>query len=613
MILKMKKYTFLVYHKQYADFLDKLRELGLLHVVEKQKGTADNELLMEKMQFASRIKNVMKQLHQYLPKDTNVDEGVNSQADIEVLYKAEALLADKDALEVKYNTADKERERMSVWGDFNKLRLDQLKSSGYELNFFSCAARNFNQEWESLYNAFEIDAVGSTIYFVTVTAPGQKIDIDADVVRLGEHTAAELEKTLGDIQAEIEQVKNDLADIAVHKMNVLNSLQIANSEDIDYDKVLLNTESCADNSVQLLEGWCPEESESQLNEYLESSSVYYEVSEPTEEDKIPIKLKNNKFAKLFEPIGEMYDLPNYYELDLTPFFAPFYMLFFGLCLGDSAYGLLFLIIAIIARFKAKPAMKPLLNLVIWLGSSTVVMGFISGTFFGFSLIDAKIAWLENFKGIMLDSNKLFYASLILGVIQILYGMFVKAFGIVRRYGWAASLSTWGWLSLLVGEGGTYVASAYLGLNAVVANYLYYVFGGIGVLLVFILNNIKRNPLINIGAGLWDFYNMATGLLGDVLSYVRLFALGICGSVMGLVFNDLALTIKDGITIPVLNIVVMLIIMLLGHGINIFMAALGAFVHPMRLTFVEFYKNAGFEGGGKKYNPFSRYRKNESFL
>ena len=137
----------------------------------------------------------------------------------------------------------------------------------------------------------------------------------------------------------------------------------------------------------------------------------------------------------------------------------------------------------------------------------------------------------------------------------------------------------------------------------IIQYLYYGFGGVGAVLVFILNNVKRNPLINVGAGLWDAYNMATGILGDLLSYIRLFALGICSGVMGFVFNDLA--IKMSGDIPVLNILIMILIMAFGHGINIFMAVLGAFVHPMRLTFVEFYKNAGFEGGGKKYKPFKQ--------
>jgi V/A-type H+-transporting ATPase subunit I len=121
------------------------------------------------------------------------------------------------------------------------------------------------------------------------------------------------------------------------------------------------------------------------------------------------------------------------------------------------------------------------------------------------------------------------------------------------------------------------------------------------LLIFIFNTPKRNPLINIGAGLWNTYNMVTGILGDLLSYIRLFALGICGGVMGFVFNDLAMQLSGDI--PVVSQIVMLIILLAGHSLNIFMSGLGAFVHPMRLTFVEFYKNAGFEGGGKKYKPF----------
>ena len=612
MILKMKKYSFLVYHKQYIDFLDKLRELGVLHVVEKQNSIPENDKLLEKMQFASRIKNVIKQLEKYIPKDTKTEKQ-KAEANLEVLYNAETLLAKKEALELNYTAVEKECERMQVWGDFALSRIEQLRDSGFELNFYSCATRNFNPEWEILYNAFEIDSIASATYFVTFTKPEQKIDIEADFIRLGDKTAKELEIELKKIKNSIEQTRLSITEIAVNQLNILEAIEKINYEEIDFDKVLLNTELHAEERVMLLEGWCPEESENVLTEYLQATDVYYEVSEPTMEDSIPIKLKNNRFAKLFEPIGEMYDLPNYYELDLTPFFAPFYMLFFGLCLGDSAYGLLFLIIAIIARFKVKPAMKPLIDLVIWLGSSTVIMGFISGTFFGFSLIDAKIEWLEKFKVIMLDSNKLFYASLIIGVIQILYGIFVKAFGIVRRFGWAASLSTWGWLFILVGVGSAYGIGTLLNLNATLINYMMYAMGGIGVLLVFILNDIKRNPLINVGAGIWDAYNMATGLLGDVLSYVRLFALGICGSVMGFVFNDLALNIKDGIPVPGLDILVMLIIMLLGHGINIFMASLGAFVHPMRLTFVEFYKNAGFEGGGKKFKPFARYQKSESFL
>jgi V/A-type H+-transporting ATPase subunit I len=128
-----------------------------------------------------------------------------------------------------------------------------------------------------------------------------------------------------------------------------------------------------------------------------------------------------------------------------------------------------------------------------------------------------------------------------------------------------------------------------------------VFAVAGVLIL-LINHPKRNIFMNFGAGLWDVYSMATSLLGDILSYIRLFALGVSSAILGLVFNSMALSMKPDI--PVLGPLVMIIILVVGHGITIFMSALGAFVHPIRLTFVEFYKNAGFTGGGRPYKPFA---------
>ena len=233
-----------------------------------------------------------------------------------------------------------------------------------------------------------------------------------------------------------------------------------------------------------------------------------------------------------------------------------------------------------------------------LGGATIVCGVIGGTLFGVDLIEVQWAWLTSYKQFMIDSDQLFNLALILGGVQIIFAMFVKAFGAIRRYGFLYSLETWGWLILILGLGGLYLAFGAEMFS--IAPYLCYTVLGVAGLFIFILNTPGRNPLINFGAGLWNTYNMVTGLLGDLLSYIRLFALGICSGVMGFVFNDLAMQLSGNI--PVISQLVMLIILLLGHSLNIFMSALGSFVHPMRLTFVEFYKNAGFEGGGKKYNP-----------
>lgn len=605
MITPMKKYSFLVYHAVYEDFLRKIRDIGVLHVIEKAEGTPDDDELNEKLRLSSAIRNTIKTLGAFIHKDTVLVQSDNV-ADLSLLDEIDSALKNNELLQQKLHADELELDKMKVWGSFSHETLAKLQHAGFIINFYNCSIRKFNPDWVDLYHAFEVGQVGTIVYFITVTRPGEVIDIDADPVKLSPRTSNQIEADIELIKSQINNSVDGLKKLTSEKTTELENLLNVVQGEIDYKKVVLHTSAEAEEKVMLLEGWSPVDKTEELDQYLDESGVYYEVSEPAADERVPIKLKNNRFSRLYEMIGDLYDLPNYHELDLTPFFAPFFMLFFGLCLGDTAYGLLFLILAIVMRRKAKPAMKPVFELMIWLGSSTVIMGLVTGTFFGFSLVEADIPWLEQFKKYMLNANDIFYASLILGVIQILYGMIIKAVGIVIRFGWAASLSTWGWLLILIGMGGTAALDATIGLNPQVVKYLYYGFGGLGGLLVFILNDIKRNPLINVGAGLWDSYNMATGLLGDILSYVRLFALSISGSVMGFVFNDLAIKLSGDI--PVVSPIIMIIIMLFGHGINIFMSALGAFVHPLRLTFVEFYKNAGFEGGGKKYNPFATIRK-----
>lgn len=601
MIVPMRKYSFLVYHRYYHEFLEAIREIGVLHVIEKQEGVAENQTLNEQLQVLNRIRVAQRMLNSYGSDEkawVAVSPGTDGAA---VLSETESRIGLIESLQQKLQLTDREWERMEVWGVFSPALLGKLAGEGYILHFYSCNNRKFDQEWEARYPLFEIDTVGTTRYFVVLTAPGVQPDIDADPVKLSDRNAVEIAAEKEQIRRQIADEKKALEHFALTAQPALELYLREVNGEIDFSRVLLNTRKEAGEKVMLLEGWSPVEKAGELEAYLEKAGVYFEASEPDAEEPVPVKLKNNKFAALYESIGELYDLPNYREIDLTPFFAPFFMLFFGLCLGDAAYGLLLVAGALYMRSKAKPSMKPVFSLASWLGVSTVILGIVSGTFMGFNLIEADIAWLEQFKVIMLNSDQLFNVALVLGAVQIIFGMLIRTAGSIRRFGFAASLSLLGWLLIILGGGGTTLAGMITELDPEVKKYLYYGFFGTGGLLVFVLNNIKRNPLINIGAGVWDAYNMATGILGDLLSYIRLFALGISSSVMGFVFNDLAINMSGDI--PVLSTLIMLLIMVFGHGINIFMGGLGAFVHPMRLTFVEFYKNAGFEGGGKKYKPF----------
>ncbi len=606
MIVPMRKYSFLVYHKNYLEFLEAIREIGVLHVIEKQEGVAENQALNDQLQLMSRIRVAQRMLAGYAGDSASETPAERSLDGASLLGETELRLNQLEALHQKLQLTDREWERMEMWGAFSHELIKKLADEGYVLHFYSCNNRKFDQEWEVKYPLFEIDTIGTTRYFVVLTAPDIQPDIDADPVRLSDRNAIEIEADKVLIREQIVDAKKGLEEFAKKAIPALEAYQRLVNGEIDFSRVMLNTRIEADNKVMLLEGWSPVEKSNELETYLNQSGVYYEAADPDAEEPVPVKLKNSKFAALFENIGDLYDLPNYREIDLTPFFAPFFLLFFGLCLGDSAYGLLIVLASLYARKKAKESMKPLFSLAAWLGGSTVLIGLITGSFFGFEIAKFNLPFIEQFKKFILSPDDLFNVALILGVIQIIFGMIIKTVGTIRRFGFGAGISLVGWLLVILGGGSTYLVSMMVDLSPQLLKVLYYVFFGLGGVMVFLLNNLKRNPFINVGAGVWDFYNMATGLLGDLLSYIRLFALGISSSVMGIVFNDLAINLSGDI--PVVSTIIMLIIMIFGHGINIFMGVLGSFVHPMRLTFVEFYKNAGFEGGGKKYRPFKMVEK-----
>ena len=611
MVESMSKFSFLVYHKEYDSFLTKLRELGLVHVVHKQTGTLeDGSDLQNKLQLSSRYERIIKDMTSILKEDMEFCKPAQENCDASGKLKAyENFLDEKGKIQQRRAVVQKEIERMSVWGEFNWENVYALKDAGYIVRFFTTPLRTFDEKWIEEFNAIVINQVGSQVYFITITPSGDVVDMEnCERVRLPEESLSLLKSALSQEDENAFVNEKETKDLCIDWFLSLKEAYRLHLEDIDYTKVILNSEGTAENKLFLLEGWIPTANEKEAFEFLDSNGYYY-VSEKVQRDEpAPIKLKNNKFARLFHPITELYELPNYGETDLTPFFAPFYVMFFGLCLGDSGYGLLLTIIGLIGYYKVKGPMKSYMALLSILGAGTIVFGFISGTFFGIELLKVDWPWIQKLKAIMLDPNQLFNLSLIVGAIQIIFGMFIKAVSQTRRFGFFNALSAWGWFITIVGCGGTFAAEKFLHLDPAVAIILYCVCGGLGSIGIFLFNKMKRNVFINVGAGLWDSYNMATGLLGDILSYVRLFALGISGAVLGLVFDDLAMQMKG--SIPVIGFIIPLIVLLFGHSMNIFMAGLGAFVHPMRLTFVEFYKNAGFEGGGKKYTPFAQRKKEE---
>ncbi len=612
MIVKMKKYAFLVYHKEYAEFLEKLREQGVVHVAEKQGGTIDDDELRGNLQLLQRFKAASEIVERHTDGENPLPQ--NPEMDgFQLLTEIETCFQEKEQLQTKRQSVDKDMDRMAPWGNFNWERIHQLEKAGLELRFFACNSSRFNPEWESQYNAIEVDCFNSTIYFVTVTPKGTDFELDSDLLRLGAKTEAELQEEAKEIDADILAIEERLKQ-AASGCDALKKARAEVSERVDLRRVQLNTNVGAEDTVMILEGYCPEENEESLNKVLKKSGIYYMAEVPRKSDNaVPVKLKNNKFSSVFEFIGGLYELPNYHKSDMTPYFAPFYMLFFGFCFADVVYGVILAAVGIYFRKKVREELEPVMRLLTYLGITAFFMGILTGNVGGIALekIETNWPWYEYLKHYILTADRLFYASLILGAIQIIFGQFVRAITRWKTDGFASTISTWGWLLLVVGGGSVFGLQKGGLLAPEIAQTASYVIFAVAGICIFLLNHPGHNILANIGEGIWDTYEKATGWLSDLLSYIRLFAICIAGAVLAIVFNSLA-TSLSGDT-PVVSQIVMILILAFGHFINIFMAILASFVHPLRLTFVEFYKNAGFVGGGKSYKPFARYKEEFKIL
>lgn len=600
MISKMKKLAFLIYHKDYDTFLEQVRNLGVVHVVTKSQGEAENQDLQATIRLSARYAAAIKLLEGMNVKAADKTSG-NADKGEQILDKLEALQQHDAETNHRIQAIEKEITAMEPWGDFKMESLKRLRDAGYEVGFYICSDKMYDEEWETQYHAVVINRIGSKVYFVTVTPVTETVSLDVESAKIADRSLSEIIQEKEKLDAERAETENAMKELAENSIPDLKAAQVRASQLVDFDKVKLSADSLAGNKLMLLEGWAPAENAQQLNDFLKSSDVYYEISDPVPGDNVPIQLNNKGFFKLFEPIMKLYMLPKYNELDLTPFFAPFFMLFFGLCLGDTGYGLFILLGISGYRLIAKsisPSMKPILTLVQLLGLSTAVCGLLTGTCFGFNLYDLHVPFIQKMKEvIMLDNQQMFNLSLILGAIQIIFGMTLKAVNQAIQFGFKYAISTIGWLLVLVSTAVAFAAPGVMAMGGT----LHLAILAVGGLMVYLFNSPGKNIFLNIGLGLWDTYNMATGLLGDILSYVRLFALGLSGGILAGVFNSLAVGMSPDNVIA--GPIVMVLIFVIGHSINIFMNVLGAMVHPMRLTFVEFFKNSGYEGGGKEYKPF----------
>ena len=573
MIAKMTQYSFILLRGDREDFLSGLQKLGVVDVQRSAKPVD------------SYSQSLLDNIH-------------TLQLDIDCAKKGmddtlEGLLA-------VHETMARELEEARPWGEYDREKLEAFGG----IHFYCVSARKFDPAWAEQYVLQVVEEKDGKVWFVIL---GDKEGFPVKFLPAPQMTVSKLEELVKEQDEKIAHHRKILEGRKSDIPNMNHHIQVLQA---DLDRYLAGVASvpAADNTIDTLVGFAPSECDEAVTAYLEQADVFYLKDEATVEENPPIEFKNNKFVKMFEVLTDMYGRPAYDGFDPTPFISVFFLLFFAFCMGDAGYGLVLVLAGLLLKRVA--SFKDMAPLVATLGIATTVIGFFFHNFFSIDISQWEI--FAPVKGLFVPAqiagnDATMVLALGVGILHICLAMVVKTIHETRTKGFLASLGTWGWTLLIVG--GVAVAAVSLAgvLSATLTKWIVIVLGSVSALGIFVFNDPGRNKLANIGMGLWDTYNMITGLMGDVLSYLRLYALGLAGSMLGMAFNDMGKMVLGDGSKPILWVFFILLV-LVGHTLNIAMCALGAFVHPLRLNFLEFFKNSGYEAAGRKFNPLTNTNK-----
>ena len=417
-----------------------------------------------------------------------------------------------------------------------------------------------------------------------------------------EAPSIELEKNLKAQQAVVEAKKKVLEDLQEEK-DLLRQLQL--SSEVTYNelqKEQAKNELVNGQHVFVLQGWMTQKAaeavEGQLKEKLGEGEYVFLPLEISEEEyeEVPTVLENNAFLKPFETLTEMYGLPKYGELDPTPFTAPFYLVFFGMMAADLGYGaLLWLGTFIMLKFfHFDKGMTRNLKFFHLLSYPVMIWGIVFGSAFGADLPFQPLSLSKDLITIMI-------LSIIFGVVQIMVGLSLGAYSNLKKKAYTdAYTSHLGWLAIITGIilyvlGGMVLNISWIAtIGSSIA-----IIAAVAILVVTVLTS--ENKWGGLASGLYNLYGIS-GYVADVVSYTRLMALAVSGGSIASAFNMLV-----GFLPPVARFTAGIFLIVALQGLNIFLSFLGAYVHGLRLQFVEFFGKF-YDGGGHALKPFKTYEK-----
>ncbi|MBA4416544.1 MAG: hypothetical protein C0392_01340 [Syntrophus sp. (in: bacteria)] len=577
-----------------------LQERGVVHIepVVKLTGESEKEFAIIQQQ-ARKIGQVCEGVSRYKGETDKMPAQV---PDDQLVSFCESRLADLQEIKGRKQILRKMIKELQIWGDFDPDRLRDFEKEGVFIQRFHVEgklAADFSFP-DDVY--IEMVSRKPFLNFFTVNIDGPVQIHQAIPLKYPEIGLRKAQEELVQLQEKEKRLIRECAG-AFDRIEVLKG---------QYN-VILNKASFAEHCGVILseehlfglQGWIPANTEDGFIKEIKSSKlpVMATTRDPLDDEIPPTLFKNNWFIRQIEPLLKLYGLPAYRSIDPSYFFAPFMILFFGICLGDAGYGLVFLLLSTWLKKKWRwrgETFSLAMTLCQAFSISTIIIGLLTGSVFGYNFENRNWILMD------LDIDKgnpmiLFYVSLGLGVLHLSLSYLLGMFDAKTRYDVLQRLGI-----MLVLWGGVFLVSRNIwffnpaSLFNMPFNYAGWGVLALGLLLTFFFASDSTSWGVRIGLGFWGIYGL-TGLIGDLLSYARLFGLGIATAAIAAVMNQLAGRVHDAAG-PVVGGALALFLLIIGHAFNLALSILGSTVHSARLHFVEAFRSF-FQGGGVQYKPF----------
>ena len=636
-IVKMKRIRLIALAQDRDALLSSLLHVGCVEISEPEEipqGSDGNPLLHRNAAGVAQAKaqltalqHALEVLRKYAPQKKGMFAPRGTIGEKELL--------DEKAMAAALSKAEAINEHAKVIGQLNtrqaRLHTEQLALqpwSAYDLPLEDQGTKNVSILLGTVPNAVDFDAMAGAVMESADTAWLKLLSTDREqqymevlVHRSQEQTALEVLRTYGfsfsqlkeltgTVTENIRRLDQELSQAEQQRQQEQDAIRALGADSgevevcVDRVQQVLSREDAKERllsggAIFCLDGWAPVPEVPALEKALKAFDCAYELTDPTPEEypKVPVKLKNSVFSRCMNVVTEMYSLPAYDGTDPNPLMAPFFILFFGIMMADMAYGLLMIFGALFVLKKAKPreGTRNFMELVFWCGVSTTIIGAMTGGFLGdfipqiIKIVNPESTFTMPALFTPLDDTvAIMMGSLVLGAIQVFTGMAVSVVNKIRSGDFIDALFdeiTW-WI-ILAG-----VALAIFGIGTVAGVPVPLTVGGL--MLVF-GGTRKAKGFGKVASLVGLVYNGVTGFFSDILSYVRLMALMLSGSVIASVFNTLGATFG--------NVILFVIVALIGNALNLALNLLGCYVHDLRLQCLEFF-NRFYKEGGKPYKPLA---------